>query len=114
MERLRGLLRGARRIEFWIAAAAVCALLALAMGEFGAQGDGTATEAEARMERLLSRVDGAGRVTVMLSGEEGAPTGAVVVADGAGDVRVALELQRSVRALTGLELERIEIVRSKG
>lgn len=104
-------MRGARRIEFWIAVASVCALLALAQGQSGA-GSG-ASEVEARMERVLSRIEGAGRVSVMLSGGEDAPTGAVVVASGAGDVRVALELQRSLRALTGLELDRIEVVKSK-
>lgn len=112
MERLRQILRGARRIEFWIAAAAACALLALCLGEGGQAGGASATEA--RLERVLSRIEGAGRVTVMLSGEEEAPTGAVVAASGAGDARVALELQRALRTLTGLELERIEIVKSKG
>ena len=111
MKRLGEMLKGARRIEFWIAAAAVCALLALALGNGGGSSDnGT----EARMERILSRIEGAGRVTVMLSGTNGAPEGAVIAASGAGDARVVLELQRAVRALTGLELEKIEIVKSKG
>lgn len=111
MKRLGELLRGARRIEFWIIAAAVCALLALAAG---GTSSGSASEAEARMERVLSRIEGAGRVAVMLSGDGDVPEGAVVVASGADDVRVMLELQRALRALTGLELERIEIVKSKG
>ena len=110
MKQLGELLRGARRIEFWIAAVAVCALLALAMGG----GNSSTGDAEARMERILSRIDGAGRVTVMLSGEEGAVEGVVVAASGAGNARVVLELQRAVRALTGLELEKIEIVKARG
>ena len=110
MKQLGELLKGARRIEFWIAAAAVCALLAIALGGADA-GDASS---EARMERILSRIEGAGSVTVMLSGGEDRPTGAVIAASGAGDVRVALELQRAVRALTGLELEKIEIVKSRG
>lgn len=112
MKRLGGLLRGARRIEFWITLAAVCALLALAMNP-GDSGSGGGSEVERRMERVLSRIDGAGRVTVMLSGDAESPTGAVVAASGAGDARVVLELQRSMRALTGLELDRIEVVKSK-
>ena len=111
MKQLAELLKGARRIEFWIAAAAVCALLALALGG-GA--DTRTDDVEARMERILSSIEGAGRVAVMLSGAEGAPEGAVIAASGADSVRVALELQRAVRALTGLELEKIEIVKSKG
>lgn len=110
MKRLGELLRGARRIEFWIAMAAVCALLALALNRGGARSG--ASDAELRMERVLSRIDGAGRVTVMLSGGEDSPTGAVVAASGAGDARVMLELQRSLRALTGLDLDKIEIVKS--
>ena len=86
------------------------------MGEVARLGGGGsgADDTEARMERILSRIEGAGRVTVMLSGGEGAIEGAVVAASGAGDARVVLELQRAVRALTGLELEKIEIVKSKG
>ena len=110
MKQLCELLKGARRIEFWVAAAAVCALLALAMGS----GDSGAESDEARMQRILSRIEGAGQVTVMLSGADGAVEGAVVAASGAGDARVVLELQRAVRALTGLDLEKIEIVKSKG
>ena len=111
MRQLGDLLKGARRIEFWIAAAAACALLALALS--GGTGSGTDSD-EARMERILSRIEGAGKVSVMLSGGEDAPGGAVVAASGADDARVVLELQRAVRALTGLELEKIEIVKSKG
>ena len=111
MKQLGELLRGARRIEFWIAAAAVCALLALSLG---GGTDARADDTESRMERILSRIEGAGRVTVMLSGDEGAPEGVVVAASGADSARVVLELQRAVRALTGLELEKIEIVKSKG
>ena len=110
MKQLGEVLKGARRSEFWIAAAAICALLALSLGS----GDSAAGGAEARMERILSQIEGAGKVTVMLSDEEGAARGAVVAASGAGDARVVLELQRAVRALTGLELDRIEIVKSKG
>ena len=111
MKRLTEMLKGARRIEFWIAAAAICALLALSLGDGESSG---ASSTEARMERILSRIEGAGRVTVMLSGEEGAVEGAVVAASGAGNARVVLELQRVVQALTGLELEKIEIVKARG
>ena len=112
MKQLGELLKGARRIEFWIAAAAVCALLALALSGNGAVSGAKSTEA--RMERILSRIEGAGRVAVMLSGADGAPEGVVIAASGADDARVVLELQRAARALTGLDLEKIEIVKSKG
>ena len=113
MKRLSEVLRGARRIEFWIAAAAICALIVLTLGERGATDQGPSAT-EARMERVLSRIKGAGQVTVMLSEDGGVLSGAVVVASGASDVRVVLELQRALRTLTGLELGKIEIVESKG
>ena len=45
---------------------------------------------------------------------EGEIGGVVVAASGADDLRAMLELQQAVRTLTGLELDRIEIVKSKG
>ena len=65
-------------------------------------------------QRLLSGIDGAGKVSVMIAqGSDGEIGGVVVVSSGADDIRVKLELQRVVRTLTGLELEKIEIVKSR-
>ena len=70
---------------------------------------------ESRMRDILSSIDGAGRVRVMLSEDaSGAYTGAVISAEGAENVRVRLEIQRAVQTLTGLSLNRIEVVRSGG
>ena len=64
------------------------------------------------MQRILSKIDGAGRVHVMIARDDGGDcTGVVVVASGAEDVEVMLRLQRAVQALTDLELSQIEIVR---
>jgi len=91
-----------------LAVVAVCALL---LG--GRAGSDTL---EARMEKALSQVEGAGRVCVVLSrsGENGPVTGAVIVAEGADSVRVLLELQRAARALLALELDCIEVLDMKG
>lgn len=112
MKQLIEALRSARKIEIFIIAAVVCTLAVLWMGG-GAQ-TATGSEEEVRMARILSRIEGAGSVSVMIaSSEDGAATGVVVAASGAGDVRVMLEMQRAVRTLTGLELDRIEIVKSE-
>lgn len=106
------MLKSARKIEMLVIAALLCTILVLCMGE------GKVTTAantdEKRMQSILSQIDGAGRVSVMLAEDaEGQMTGAVVVASGAENVHVMLEIQRAVRAITGLELENIEIVKSK-
>lgn len=111
MKQLMEALRAARKLELFILVAAVGILLALGMG--AGFGDGGANTEERRMERILSSIEGAGRVTVMLSGDaETGYTGAVVASPGAGNIAVSLRLQQAVRALTELELEEIEIVKS--
>ena len=130
MKRLLEKLRGARGIE-WFAALAVAALLALMLlrpgGGDGAQREasplgrgednpsGSGTPLEARVERILGRIEGAGRVSAMITqGEDGAVTGAVIVAEGLSDVQTYLRLQRAVSALLDVEADRIEIIGGSG
>lgn len=111
MKRLLDALKSAHRIELLIIAAMLCVLLVLGMGY--PRGDtNLRSDAERRMERILSRIEGAGKVSVMLAEQEDRYLGCVVAAEG-GDVKTMLELQRAVQALTDLELERIEIVQGK-
>lgn len=109
MKQLFEAFKSARNIEILILIAMLCTLFVMWMGG-AVQPDGE----EARMERLLSGIDGAGKVSVMIAqGSDGEIGGVVVVSSGADDIRVKLELQRVVRTLTGLELEKIEIVKSR-
>ena len=111
MSRFLESIRSARKIELLILIVFVCALLVIALSGRNAQD----TDLEARMSALLSKIEGAGHVRVLLSqDDEGSCTGAVIASPGVDDVRVVLELQRAVRTLTGLPLERIEIVKSSG
>lgn len=88
-------------------------LLLLGFGN-SLQGDNTATMEERRMQRILSQIEGAGSVKVMLSTDEtGALLGAVIASAGADEIAVQLRLQQAVHTLTELELDRIEVVRSK-
>lgn len=69
---------------------------------------------ELRMQQLLKSINGSGKVTVMLAkDEQNQITGAVVVSSGADNIRKMLEMQRVVQILTGLQLEDIEIVKSR-
>lgn len=107
MNRLFETIKAARWLELTIAAALLCILIVLALN-----GGGDGNDEEARMQRILSGIDGAGRVRVMIARDAGGNcTGVVVVASGAKDVGVMLRLQRAVQALTQLELAQIEITR---
>lgn len=100
-------LKGARRIEIFIGAALIAAAILLLAGGPESGGSGL----ERRMEEALSCISGAGRVRVMLSETpDGEIGGVLVVAQGAGDIRVQLELRRAVSALTDADAARIEIV----
>ena len=108
-------LRGARGIEVF-AALAVAALVALMLLGGGAGRDAPdKTDLEARLERILSRIDGAGKVSAMIAEDgDGNPTGALVVADGLTDIKTYLCLQKAVMALVALEPGSIEIVGKDG
>lgn len=123
-ERVVSALRGARRVE-WIALIALLALAVL-LTQSGTREEtqnAQTTPVEQRMESVLSMVRGAGKVRVLVrertpstasfaSGtEEGQPVGVVVVAEGANDLRVALELARAVQALLGVEMNQIEVLK---
>lgn len=105
--------KSARKTEIIIVAAALIVLLMLGIGN-SIPGDGTVTEMESRMQRILSQIEGAGRVKVMLSEDDsGSLTGAVIAASGAEEIAVRLRLQQAVRTLTELKLDQIEVVKSK-
>lgn len=94
----------------WILAALLfCMALCLMLG---AQ-DSASTE-ESRISRVLSAIDGAGQVEVAVYYEEAIPCGAVIVADGAGDVSVQLRLLSAVTTLLGVNQERVAIYEREG
>ena len=110
MKQLVAAIKSARWFEVFIVLAVLAVLLVLGMSGNEATGG---SETERRMERILSDIEGAGQVTVMLSEDEsGSCTGAVVASSGADDIYVMLRLQRAVQTLTGLESGNIEIVKS--
>ncbi len=60
---------------------------------------------------MLEQIDGVGHVSAMISlDEEGAVTGAVIVASDLNDVLTGLEIQSAVQALLGVEADRIRVI----
>lgn len=109
----RGLLRF--RKSAWAAlgiALLCCALLYfLPSGEETGEEDAyPPTQLEARLEAVLSRVEGAGRVKCMIREEEGVIAGVLIVAEGAKDISVRLCLQSAVCTLLGVENAKISVV----
>lgn len=104
---LKGLFRGAKGIQ-WILLAAVAAAAALIWAANGA-GTQEATQLERRVAQALSQVEDAGRVRVLIG--EGEEAGVLVVAEGADDLKVALELAQAVKTLLGVENSRIQVLK---
>ena len=113
-------LRGARHIE-WVLLAAVLAALLLVTADAPGADVYESTSLERRMENVLSCIEGAGRVRVLVhsadaaafASQDGQAAGVLVVAEGAGNLKVNMELQRAVQALLGVEAEQIEILTMK-
>ena len=103
------------KMGLWLAVAFAIAALMLSM--YSGSGTDTATREEKRMAEVLSAIAGAGRVEVVLFYEPaagafetaGAPTGALVVAQGADDLSVRLNLIRAVRTLLGLPESAVDV-----
>ena len=110
MKALINHLKAARHIEFF---AALIVLALIAMLFLNAQDTPTesASPLEQRLERLLSSMDGAGRVRVMVTeGDDGHIAGVVVVAEGLDSVRTALEMQSAVKTLLDIDTSRVQII----
>lgn len=99
------------RKDGWILAALLfCVALCLILGM---QEESASTE-ESRINRVLSAIDGAGRVEVAVYYEDAIPCSAVVVAEGAGDIAVQLRLASAVTTLLGIPQERVAIYEREG
>lgn len=88
----------------------LCTTLCLMLGM---QGESASTE-ESRISRVLSTIQGVGTVEVAVYYEDSLPCGALVVADGAGDVAVQLRLLSAVTTLLGVDQNRVAIYQREG
>lgn len=69
-----------------------------------AAGESLSEGEEARVEAILSRMEGVGQAELLLS-----DCGAVVICQGAEEASVRLALTRAVRCYTGLGADKVEI-----
>lgn len=110
MRAVRERLRGARGLEWLLLLVAAC-VAALALTQSGADTqEAGPTPLEARLERVLSAVDGAGDVRAMVTEREEEIVGVVIVAEGADDVGVRLALLQAARAALNIDMENIEVI----
>lgn len=111
-----------KKMEWLVALVLVLVvLLALWPPQTGSTQQTAADELTARMEAVLSRIQGAGLVEVVISyaASEGnfsaasakVPVGAVIVAQGAGDIRVQMELERAARTLLDVKAGAVQVFR---
>ena len=103
------------RDAWLLIAIAACAALCLLLG-MGEQTP-SATEDEVRLARVLSAMEGAGQVEAAIfytADEAAVPCGAVIVAEGAQNVAVRLQLTRAVCTLLGLEAGQVEVFKREG
>ncbi len=101
----------------WLLALVCCAAALLLFPPGGAVKAGM-TEEEQRVSATLSRIAGAGEVRVSIyyaqeasafGGGNRSPVGAVIVAQGAGDIAVRLNLLRAAETLLGLDANRVDV-----
>ncbi len=108
-----------KKLPLWAFAAALLALAALMLLEPSAQG--SSTQEERRIAEALSAMAGAGEVKVVLYYAQqdsfsapAVPTGALVVAQGADDMGVRLNLIRAMRTLLGLPEKAVDVFAMEG
>lgn len=98
--------------------ALVCCAAALLLFSSGGTSPAGMTEEEQRVSATLSRIAGAGevRVSIYYAQEASAfgsghrsPVGALIVAAGAGDIGVRLNLLRAAETLLGLEANQVDV-----
>ena len=90
--------------------ALLAALLLIQIGGHDESADG-ATSIENRLRSVLTQIEGAGDVSVLVNEDEnGEVVGVCVLTTNADDVAVVFRLQRAVRTTLGIENDRVEIL----
>ena len=103
-------LKGIRHLELLLALLVLAACVLLS-GRFSS----SEAPLERRMAETLSRVEGAGRVSVVLRcASDNTAQVTATVANGTANLRVLLSIQRAAQSLLGVETARIEVLPMEG
>lgn len=90
----------------------ITAVLCVALSVYAVMGT-AADESESlskEAERILSRIEGAGEVGVMIYETGGKIEGVCVISEGADDISVRIRLQSAVTTLLGVDNARVEVL----
>ena len=110
MKKLLEGLRGARKLELFLAIAAAAVLLLLWPAKY--KNPGGQTDIEQRLCAILSEIEGVGKVRTMVTeGDEGEIGGVLIVAEGADDIAVQLRLRYAVQTLLEVNASEIEVAK---
>lgn len=74
-----------------------------------AEASNVSSSLEKRIESILSKISGVGRVSVLLTYAEDTLEGTVIVSEGAGDAKVKSSIINAVEAVTGLGKHKIQV-----
>lgn len=103
-----------RRSGGLLAVALLAALMILMMESQSATTDAV-LPIENRLRSVLSQVEGAGEVSVLVNEDEnGAIVGVCVLTPNADDVATVFRLQRAVQTVLGVDNDRVEILSMEG
>ena len=69
----------------------------------------TGTELENRIENILNKIDGVGEVSVLLTYDDEKLEGIVVVAEGANNLDIKINIISAIEAVTGLGKHKIKV-----
>ena len=73
----------------------------------------TQSETERKVSRLLSEIEGVGEASVMICETDEGVTGAVVVCEGANDIRVVIDIREAVAAALGTKEKEVKVYLKK-
>ena len=74
-----------------------------------ASAEDVSSSLEKRIETILSKIAGVGKVSVLLTYAEDSLEGTVVVSEGAGDAQVKSSIVNAVEAVTGIGKHKIQV-----
>lgn len=100
-----------RRYGWMFGAIAACIILCI----LPVTGNDHTQDTDRRIARVLSEMQGAGKVEVaVVYDNETVPCGAVVIADGASSISVRLRLESAVATLLGLSPDCVAVYQRQG